>query len=39
MRRSLTISHLARAADVNVETVRYYERISLVSETKMNQST
>lgn len=28
----LTIGHLARAAGVNVETVRYYQRVSLVQE-------
>lgn len=28
----VTISHLARTADVNVETVRYYERRGLVNQ-------
>lgn len=32
MGKSLTIGHLARAADVNVETVRYYQRVGLVNE-------
>ncbi len=30
--KPLTIGHLARAAGVNVETVRYYQRVGLVSE-------
>ena len=29
---TLTIGHLARAANVNVETVRYYQRVGLVRE-------
>jgi len=29
---ALTIGHLARAAGVNVETVRYYQRIGLIIE-------
>lgn len=28
----LTIGHLARAAGVNVETVRYYQRVALIQE-------
>ena len=32
MPRPLTIGHLARAAGVNVETVRYYQRVGLVTE-------
>jgi len=31
-RRLLTIGRLARAAGVNVETVRYYQRIGLIAE-------
>jgi len=34
MDRSLTIGRLARAAGVNVETVRYYQRRGLVAEPK-----
>ncbi len=30
--KPLTIGHLARAAGVNVETVRYYQRVGLVKE-------
>ncbi len=30
--KPLTIGHLARAAGVNVETVRYYQRVGLVTE-------
>ncbi len=30
----LTIGHLARAAGVNVETVRYYQRVGLVKEPR-----
>jgi MerR family transcriptional regulator, mercuric resistance operon regulatory protein len=32
MQKSLTIGHLAKAADVNIETVRYYQRIALLTE-------
>lgn len=32
MGKSLTIGHLARAAGVNVETVRYYQRVGLIRE-------
>lgn len=32
MAKPLTIGHLARAAHVNVETVRYYQRVGLVKE-------
>lgn len=32
MGKSLTIGHLALAANVNIETVRYYQRISLIQE-------
>ena len=28
---ALTIGHLAREADVNVETIRYYERRGLIA--------
>lgn len=31
-RNNLTIGYLARAAGVNVETVRYYQRVALVQE-------
>lgn len=31
-RDKLTIGHLARAAGVNVETVRYYQRLALIQE-------
>ena len=31
-RDKLTIGHLARAAGVNVETVRYYQRVALIEE-------
>ena len=34
---SMTIGNLARAADVNVETIRYYQRIGLVNEPKKPQ--
>ena len=30
--KSLTIGTLAKAADVNVETIRYYQRIGLITE-------
>ena len=32
MRDSLTIGRLAQAAGVNVETIRYYQRIGLIAE-------
>ena len=32
MHKPLTIGHLARAASVNIETVRYYQRIGLIQE-------
>ncbi len=32
MSNPLTIGHLARAAGVNVETVRYYQRVGLIQE-------
>ncbi len=32
MGQSLTIGYLARAANVNIETVRYYQRIGLIME-------
>jgi len=32
MSKPLTIGHLARAADVNVETVRYYQRFGIINE-------
>lgn len=31
-KKMLTIGHLARAAGVNVETVRYYQRVALIQE-------
>lgn len=31
-KKSLTIGHLARAAGVNIETVRYYQRLVLIQE-------
>jgi len=30
--KPLTIGHLAKAAEVNVETIRYYQRINLITE-------
>lgn len=30
--KSLTIGFLAKAADVNIETIRYYQRIKLITE-------
>jgi len=30
--KKLTIGHLARSASVNVETVRYYQRVALIQE-------
>ena len=32
MSKPLTIGHFARAAGVNIETVRYYQRIGLINE-------
>jgi len=32
MKKSLTIGFLARAANVNVETIRYYQRFGLIDE-------
>lgn len=32
MRKRLTIGNLAKAADVNIETIRYYQRIGLLTE-------
>lgn len=34
MTKPLTIGFLARAADVNVETVRYYQRLGIIDEPK-----
>ncbi len=31
-KKTLTIGLLARAADVNIETVRYYQRVALIQE-------
>ena len=36
--KSLTIGQLAQAADVNVETIRYYQRIKLINEPLKPQS-
>ena len=30
--KPLTIGYLAKAADVNVETIRYYQRVNLITE-------
>lgn len=30
--KQLTIGHLAKAAEVNVETIRYYQRVKLITE-------
>lgn len=30
--KTLTIGKLARAADVNIETIRYYQRVNLIDE-------
>lgn len=35
--QTMTIGHLAAAAKVNVETIRYYQRIGLISEPKKPQ--
>lgn len=32
--KNLTIGFLAKAADVNIETIRYYQRIKLIEEPK-----
>ncbi|MFV2059697.1 MAG: Hg(II)-responsive transcriptional regulator [Gammaproteobacteria bacterium] len=32
MSKPLTIGFLARAADVNIETIRYYQRVGLIKE-------
>lgn len=32
--KPLTIRFLAKAADVNIETIRYYQRINLITEPK-----
>ena len=32
--KPLTIGFLAKAADVNIETIRYYQRIGLITEPK-----
>lgn len=37
-KQSLTIGQLAKAADVNIETIRYYERIKLVMQPLKPQS-
>ncbi len=34
MNKTLTIGYLARAAEVNIETVRYYQRVGLIQEPK-----
>ncbi len=34
MSKPLTIGRLAKAANVNIETIRYYQRISLLDEPK-----
>lgn len=36
--RSLTIGHLAKKAGVNVETIRYYERLGIISRPDKPQS-
>jgi MerR family mercuric resistance operon transcriptional regulator len=36
--RNLTIGHLARKAQVNVETIRYYERRGLIPEPPRRES-
>lgn len=36
--QSLTIGRLARAADVNIETIRYYQRVNLIVEPAKPQS-
>lgn len=30
--KALTIGHLAKAAEVNIETIRYYQRVKLITE-------
>jgi len=34
MSKPLTIGFLARAAEVNIETIRYYQRVGLIQEPK-----
>jgi MerR family mercuric resistance operon transcriptional regulator len=34
MSKTLTIGFLAREADVNIETIRYYQRVGLIQEPK-----
>jgi len=36
--KTLTIGRLARAAEVNIETIRYYQRVSLITEPVKPQS-
>ena len=36
--KSLTIGHLAKAASVNIETIRYYQRKKLITEPVKPQS-
>jgi len=36
--KTLTIGHLARAAEVNIETIRYYQRVNLIVEPVKPQS-
>lgn len=36
--KTLTIGRLARAADVNIETIRYYQRVNLITEPAKPQS-
>jgi len=38
MGKPLTIGYLARAAEVNVETVRYYQRVGLIQEPQRPQA-
>jgi len=38
MSKPITIGYLARAADVNIETVRYYQRVGLITEPKKPQT-
>lgn len=38
MTTSFTIGSLARAADVNVETIRYYQRVGLIKEPRKPQT-
>lgn len=32
--KRLTIGHLARAAEVNIETIRYYQRVGIITEPR-----